>query len=129
MAESTLINLHPNEYRQAFGYDLFGVNLDGCMGSYTTFNDISNRLCVPKKGKNLNFSVFNWILGMHELISLTKHISFECKCNFGDKKCNWNQKRNNNKCWCESKDSKERCKCEEGSTGILLQVLAEMANI
>lgn len=96
MAESTLINLHPNEYNQAFGYHLFGTNLDGCMGSYTTLNDISNRRCVPNKAKDLNFSIFNMILGMNELIALTKHISCECKCKFGDKKCNWNEKRNNN---------------------------------
>ena len=39
---------------------------------------------------------------------LAKHISCECKCKFHDRKCNSNQKWNNNKCWCECKDPKEQ---------------------
>ena len=34
---------------------------------------------------------------------LTKDISCESKCKFDAKKCNSNQKWNNDKCWCEYK--------------------------
>ena len=44
---------------------------------------------------------------------LTKHISFECKCKFGDGKCNSNQKWNNDKCRCDSKNLKEHDACKK----------------
>ena len=34
---------------------------------------------------------------------LTKHIRGECKCKFHGRKCNINQKWNNDKCRCECK--------------------------
>ena len=33
MTQSTLINLHPNEYSQEFHYYPFAVKLDRCIGS------------------------------------------------------------------------------------------------
>ena len=42
--------------------------------------------------------------------TLTKHISSEYKWKFDGRKCNSNQKWNNNKCWCKFK--KHRI-CEE----------------
>ena len=67
--------------------------------------------------------------------TLIKHISYECKCKFEDRKCNLNQKWNNDKCWCECKNLKEhhvckkdyiwnpaRCNCENG------QCLANIIN-
>ena len=43
-AQPTLINLHSNEYRQEFNYYPF-VNLDSCVGSCNTLNDLSNSMC------------------------------------------------------------------------------------
>ena len=40
------------------------------------------------------------ITGINELKILTKHISCESECTFDGKKCNLNQKWNNDKCWC-----------------------------
>ena len=40
--ESTFINLHLNEYSQELHYHPFTVKLDKCVGSYNTFNDLSN---------------------------------------------------------------------------------------
>ena len=56
-----------------------------------------------KKAKDLNISIFNIIKGINESKTLTKHISCECKCKFDGRKCNSNQKRNDNKCWCKCK--------------------------
>ena len=38
---------------------------------------------------------------MNESKTLAKHISCECKCKFGEGKCNSNQWCNNDKCQCE----------------------------
>ena len=103
--QPTLISLHPNEYSQECHYYLFAVKLDTCVGSCNTLNDLSNKVCVPNKTKDLNLSVLNMITR-----TLTKHISCEYKCRVDEKKCNSYQWRNNNKCRCECK---ERHVCEK----------------
>ena len=45
----TLINLHLNEYSQKFHYYPFLVELDRCVGSCNTLNDLSNNVCNPNK--------------------------------------------------------------------------------
>ena len=57
------------------------VNLDRCVGSCDTLNDLSNNKHVSNKTENLNLSVFNTIAGTNESQTLTKHISCVCKCN------------------------------------------------
>ena len=113
MTQSILINLCPNKYSHRFCYYLFAVSLNRCMGSYNTLNDLSNRVYVPNKTKVLNLSAFNVIIGINESIAPTKHISCECKYKVGGKKCNWNQKRKNNKCCCEHKNLKQHCECKK----------------
>ena len=94
MTQPTLINLHPDENSQELGYYPFGVN---------TLNDLSIKVCVPNKTEDLNIHVINMITGVNESKILTKHVSCQCKCKFDGRKCNSNQKWNNNKCWCERK--------------------------
>ena len=53
--------------------------------------------------EDLNLSMFNIITGINELKTLTKQISYKCKCKFDGRKCNSNQKWNNDKCRCECK--------------------------
>ena len=43
------------------------------------------------------------ITGISESKTLTKHISCKCKCKLNGRKCNSNQKWNNDKCWCGCK--------------------------
>ena len=38
------------------------------------------------------------ITGTNKSKTLTKHISWECKCKFDVRKCNLNRKWNNDKC-------------------------------
>ena len=64
MTQPTFINLHPNEYGQEFHYYPFAVQLDRCVGSCNTLNDLSNKVCVPNKTDDLNLSVFNMITGI-----------------------------------------------------------------
>ena len=82
----TLISLHRNNYSQEFYYYPFSVKLDRCVGRCNIINDLSNKVCVPKKTKYLNLSIFNMITGINESKTLTKHISCECKCKFDGEK-------------------------------------------
>ena len=50
------------------------------------------------KTEDLNLNVFNMITGMNESKTLTKHISCEYKCKFDERKCNSDQRWNNNIC-------------------------------
>ena len=49
MTQATLVNLHTNEYSQELYYYPFAVNLDRCAWSCITFNELSNKVHVPKK--------------------------------------------------------------------------------
>ena len=104
MIQTTLINLHPNEYSHEFHYYPFAVKLDRCVGSCNTLNDLSNKMCVPNKTEHLNLSVPNMITGINEWKTLTKDISCECKCRFDERKCNSDLWWNNDKCRCECKN-------------------------
>ena len=57
--QPTLINLHPNECIEGLHYYPFAVNLDRCMGSFNTLNDLFNKVCVPNKIEDISLSVFN----------------------------------------------------------------------
>ena len=70
MIQPTLINLHPNEYSQEFNYYPFAVKLDRCVESCNTFDDLSNKVCVPNKTEDLNLSMLNMVIDYDEL---TKH--------------------------------------------------------
>ena len=97
--QHTLINLNPNEYSQEeFHYYPLAVKLDRCVGSCNTLNDLSNKVCVPRKTEDLNLSMFNMITGINESKTLTKDISCECKCKFYRRKCNSDQWWNSDKC-------------------------------
>ena len=59
--------------------------------------DLYGRIYVPKKTKYINLSLFNMITKINE----SKNYLLNCRCAFDGRKCNVNQKRNNNKCLCE----------------------------
>ena len=54
MIQPTLINLHPNKHTQGLHYYPFAVNLDRCVQSCNTLNDLSNRVCIPSETDDLN---------------------------------------------------------------------------
>ena len=47
ITQPTLINLHPNEYIQGLPYYPLAINLDKCVESFNTLNDLSSKVCVP----------------------------------------------------------------------------------
>ena len=64
--QTTVINLHLNEYSQEFHYYPFSVQLARCFGSCN---------CIPNKTEDLNLSIFNMITGINQSKTLTKHLS------------------------------------------------------
>ena len=63
--QPTLINLHPNEYSHELCYYPFVVNLDRCVGSCNTLDDLSIRVCVPNEIEDLKLHVFNMLTGIN----------------------------------------------------------------
>ena len=72
MARSTLIDLSPVELK----YYPFIVSLDKCSGSCNPGNDLSIKICVSSKTKDLIIKAFNMITYRNEAKTLAKHISF-----------------------------------------------------
>ena len=92
MVQPALINSDPNEYGQGLHYYQFTINLDRCMGSCNTLNDLSNRLCVPDKHKIWTWMFLIWLQKKkkkkNESKTLTKQIPWKCVCKFRSSKCN-----------------------------------------
>ena len=72
---------------------------------------------LPNKTEDLILSVFNQVTGMDESKTLTKHIPCECKCKFDVRKCNADQRWNNDKCQCKCK---KLCVCQKDYDYLLL---------
>ena len=89
------------------------VNLNRCVRSCNTLNELSNKVCVPNKTEDLNLSVFNMITGINELKTLIKHVSCKCDCKFDSRICNSVQRWNNNKCRNECNNPKEHHACKK----------------
>ena len=100
-------NLHPNKYCQGLHYYPFAIDLNRCVGSCNTLKDLFNRACIPEKTEDLNLSVFNMTIVINKSKILIKHISCKSECKSDGRKCNSNQKWNNDKCRCECKNPKE----------------------
>ena len=113
MIQPTIINLHPSQSSQELNCCVFAVNLDRYGGSCNTFDDLSNKVCVPNGTEDLKLHVFNMTTGINELKTLARCISWKWKCNFDGRKFNLNQKRNNDKCRRDLKNQKEHRMCRK----------------
>ena len=71
------------------------------------------------------------IIGVNELKTLIRHIPCEYKCKFDSRKFNSNQKWNNYKCRCLSKNSKKKkfLFAKKIMFGILLYAVIKVLNI
>ena len=111
--QGTLINLYPNGYSQELHDYPFAVNLERCVASCNTLNDLSYKVYVSNKTEDLSIHVFDMITGINQPKILTKHVSCKCTCRFNSWNRNSNQKWNNGKCWCKCKNPKEHHMCEK----------------
>ena len=88
-------------------------------------------MCVSNKTEDLNIHVSHIITEINESKTLRKHISCECKWKFDGRKCNSNEKWNNNNCRCECKNLIKHHMCEKKKIifRILLNVVAKSESI
>ena len=97
MTQTILINLYPNEFSQEFDQYPFTVKSARCVGSCSTLNDLFNKVCVSNKTEDSNLNVLHMIRGTKKSKTLAKHISWEYKCKFHERKCKSDQWWNNDK--------------------------------
>ena len=71
MIRPNLINLYPLELK----YHQFLITLDKCSGSCNCADDLSSKICVPSKKKDVNVEVFKTITNRNEAKTMVKHIS------------------------------------------------------
>ena len=76
MVRPTLIDLNPVDLK----YYLFMITLDKCTGSCNSIDDLSMRIFVPSRRKEVNVKIFHMITNRDEAKTLVKHISCDCKC-------------------------------------------------
>ena len=50
--QPTLINLYPTEQSKQLHHYPSALELNRCLGSFDTLNDLSNKVCVPNKTKD-----------------------------------------------------------------------------
>ena len=78
MARPTLIDLNSIE----LNHHLFTISLDKCNECCEPINDLSAKICVPSKTKDVNVKVFKMITKKIEAKILVKLISCNCKYKF-----------------------------------------------
>ena len=61
MIQPTTISLHPSEYSLKLHYYPVAVKLDKRLGSFNTLiNELSNKVCVPKKTEDSIIDDYYW---------------------------------------------------------------------
>ena len=78
MARLTFIDLNPIE----LNYHPFMITLDKCNRSCNVADDISAKISVPSKRKDVNVKLLNMITRINEAKTWVKHIAWDCKCKF-----------------------------------------------
>ena len=70
MIRRTLFDLIPVE----LNYYPFMISLDKFSGICNSVDDISTKICVSSKTKDINIKVFNMITNINESKTMVKHI-------------------------------------------------------
>ena len=102
------------------------ISLDKYSGSSNSVDDLSTKICVPNKTKDINVTMFNMITKKNEAKKMVKHISCDCKCKFNSLSCSSNQKWNNETC---QSDRTNYGTCKKIIVGILAYVFVRMVSI
>ena len=85
-------------------YYPFMIILDKCSGRCNSIDDLSTKIYVSSKTKDVNVKAFNIITNGNEAKTLTKYISCDFKCKLNGTTCNSNQTWNHESCRCECKN-------------------------
>ena len=79
------------------------ISLDKCNGSCNVLGELSKKICIQSKAKDVDLEAFNMMIKISEAKTLVKRISKDCKCKFGSTACYSNLKWNNDKFQVECK--------------------------
>ena len=74
------------------------MNLDKLSGCCNAVDDLSRKICLLSKTKDINVKVLSTKTKINEATTFVKHISCDYKCKFNSIACNSNQKWNNEAC-------------------------------
>ena len=77
MARPALTDLNPDEHNQGLYHYLFKVNLGGSNGSCNTLDELSTKIYVPNKTKDVNSNAFDKITRINESKTLTNVIKIK----------------------------------------------------
>ena len=93
----------------------FSIKTSKCCGSCYNINDPFAKMCAPDVVKNLNVKVFNLVSRTNGTRYIEWHKTCKCKCRLDTSTCNNKQRRNDDKCRCEYKESFDKGVCDKGS--------------
>ena len=92
----------------------FSIKTSKCSGSCNNINDPYAKICVPDVEKDLNVKVSNLMSRTNETRHIKWHETCKCKCRLDASVCNNNQRWNNDKWRCESKELIDNGVCDKG---------------
>ena len=84
--------------------------LDKCNGSCNAMDNLSTKICISSKAKDVNVKVCKMITIKNEVKTLVKHISRNWKLKFNSTVFSSDQQWNNDTCQCECKNY---CTCKK----------------
>ena len=91
----------------------FSIKTSKCSGSGNNINDPYAKMCVLDVVKNFNVKVFNLISRTNETRHIEWHGTCNYKCRLDVSVCNNEQRWNDDKCWCESKELVVKGVCDK----------------
>ena len=95
------MNHVPDLNHVELNYYSFMVSLDKGRRSCNVVDELSAKICVSSKKKDINIKVFNMVTMVNEATSFVKNNSCDYKCKFNNITCISNQKWNNETCQCD----------------------------
>ena len=122
MARFTLTDFNLGE----FGYYPNMIFLDSNNGSCNDVDDLSMKIYVPSKTKDISLKTFNLTTRIYEAKTLVKQIPCDCRWKLNGTKCSSFQKYYNDISHCECKKDST---CKKIIVGILAHIFVRIVDI
>ena len=101
------------------------IGLDRCNGSCNSNCDLSLKICIRSKTKDVNVKVFNTITNRNKAKILVKSILWDCECKFNS--TTWTQTKNG--IMKHANVSVKKTHAKKVTDGILAHVLVRMIQV
>ena len=91
--KTDICNFKANDNMSWYGFCLGSISKDFTKDEQRGISlNVTPKVCVPNKTKDLNVSFFNMIAAINESKIIAKRVSCKCECKFRSRKCNLSQK-------------------------------------